>query len=300
MPQSELELQIEAFHEELQRQNVSAHTLKAYGGDLRDFLDYFTPPGQQSPAPGEFDVLKMREWMASLHAKGNSAVSIRRKVSALRMFFKFLTREGRATMNPAKLVRLPKAPQKLPLVMTAEQTGVLLDGVGKEDGRPHPKRDVAMLELLYGSGLRVSELVGLDLQDIDHTERWLRVRGKGRKERQVPFPGKAAQALHAYLIERHAKPGESAVFVNHHGRRITTTGVRKIVKFYAQAVSGDGEIHPHSFRHAFATHLLGDGADLRAIQELLGHARLSTTQKYTQLSLTELMTVYDRAHPKAH
>ena len=299
MPPSELELQIDAFQEELRRQNVSAHTLKGYGSDLREFLDYFTPPGERPPEPDQFDLLKMREWMAGLHAKGNSAVSIRRKVSALRMFFKFLTREGRAPANPAKLLRLPKAPKKLPLVMTAEQTGVLLDGAGEHDSRPHPKRDVAMLELLYGSGLRVSELVGLDLHDIDHTDRWLRVKGKGRKERQVPFPGKAAAALHSYLMERHAKSGESAVFVNHHGRRITTRGVSKIVKYYAIAVAGDSEIHPHSFRHAFATHLLGDGADLRAIQELLGHARLSTTQKYTQLSLTELMAVYDNAHPKA-
>jgi integrase/recombinase XerC len=221
-------------------------------------------------------------------------------VSALRMFFKYLTREGHVRVNPAKLVRLPKAPKKLPLVMTAEQTSGLLDGAARMDeSSPHPARDLAMLELLYGSGLRVSELVGLDLRDIDHTERWLRVRGKGRKERQVPFPGKAALTLRTYLSERHAKPGEDAVFVNHHGRRITTTGVRKIVKFYAIAVTGDSEIHPHSFRHAFATHLLSDGADLRSIQELLGHARLSTTQKYTQLSLTELMAVYDRSHPKA-
>jgi integrase/recombinase XerC len=300
MPQSELEQRIVAFQDELRRQNVSAHTLKGYGGDLRDFLEYFSPPGTEPPGPASFDVLKIREWMASLHAKGNSAISIRRKVSALRMFFKYLTREGFSATNPARLVRLPKAPKKLPLVMTAEQTAGLLDGVARlEDGRPHPKRDLAMLELLYGSGLRVSELAGLDLQDIDHTERWLRVRGKGRKERQVPFPGKAAEALHSYLMERHARPAENAVFVNHHGARISTRGIAKIVKFYATMVAGDAEIHPHSFRHAFATHLLGDGADLRAIQELLGHARLSTTQKYTQLSLTELMAVYDRAHPKA-
>jgi integrase/recombinase XerC len=242
----------------------------------------------------------MREWMASLHGKGNSAVSIRRKVSTLRMFFNFLTREGHVKVNPAKLVRLPKAPKKLPLVMTAEQTNGLLDGaVLLNESVPHPKRDLAMLELLYGSGLRASELVGLDLQDIDHADRWLRVRGKGRKERQVPFPGKAAEILQTYLMERHARPGEDAVFVNHHGRRITTRGLQKIVKYYAAMVTGDSEIHPHSFRHAFATHLLGDGADLRAIQELLGHARLSTTQRYTQLSLTELMTVYDKSHPKA-
>jgi integrase/recombinase XerC len=290
-----------AFEEELRRRNVSAHTLKSYGGDLRDFHDYFTPPGEMPPALAEFDVLKVREWMASLHAKGNTAVSIRRKVSALRMFFKYLTREGIVRLNPAKLVRLPKAPKKLPVVMTAEQTSGLLDGAAHVDeARPHPKRDRAMLELMYGSGLRVSELVGLDLPDVDHAERWLRVRGKGRKERQVPFPGKAAEALKAYLMDRHAKPAEDAVFVNHHGRRITTRGVHKIVKFYATRLNGDSSIHPHSFRHAFATHLLSDGADLRAIQELLGHSRLSTTQKYTQLSLTELMSVYDRAHPRAH
>jgi integrase/recombinase XerC len=301
MCKSELEQRIEAFLEELQRQNVSPHTSKAYRGDLRDFLEYFTPPDELPPAPDQFDVLKIREWMASLHAKRNSALSIRRKVSALRMFFKFLTRDGHVRVNPAQLVRLPKAPKNLPLVMTAEQTNGLLDGVAEnKQDVPHPKRDLAMLELLYGSGLRVSELVGLDLHDIDHSERWMRIRGKGRKERQVPFPGKAAAALHAFLMERHANPGENAVFINHHGRRISTRGVHKIVKFYAALLTGDAAIHPHSFRHAFATHLLSDGADLRSIQELLGHARLSTTQKYTQLSLTELMAVYDRSHPKAH
>jgi integrase/recombinase XerC len=301
MPRSELERHIFAYFEDLQRQNVSPHTIKSYGSDLRDFLEYFTPPGSQPPLAAEFDVFRIREWMASLHAKKNSAVSIRRKVSALRMFFKFLTREGHLRVNPAKLVRLPKAPKKLPLVMTAEQTGNLLDGVllAKTEG-PNPKRDLAMLELLYGSGLRVSELTGLNLEDIDRSERWLRVRGKGRKERQVPYPKKAEAALEAYLIERHAVSGESAVFVNFHGTRLSTRGVQKIVKFYATQITGDSSVHPHSFRHAFATHLLGDGADLRAIQELLGHARLSTTQKYTQLSLTELMAVYDKSHPKAH
>jgi integrase/recombinase XerC len=300
MPPSDLQIRIASFLEELERQNVSEHTLTAYGSDLRAFLDYFSPPGEQPPPLPQFDVLKIREWMASLHAKGNSALSIRRKVSALRMFFKYLTREGVLRLNPAKLVRLPKAPKKLPLVMTAGHTNGLLDHAAHpEDGRPHPKRDLAMLEMLYGAGLRVSELVGLNLRDVDHTDRWLRVRGKGRKERQVPFPGKAAAALTAYLMDRHAQPAEDAVFVNHHGLRITPTGVRQIVKFYSKAFNNDSTIHPHSFRHAYATHLLSDGADLRAIQELLGHARLSTTQKYTQLSLTELMAVYDKAHPKA-
>jgi integrase/recombinase XerC len=157
-----------------------------------------------------------------------------------------------------------------------------------------------MLEVLYGGGLRVSELVGLNLDDFDFSERWVRVRGKGRKERQVPFGGKAAAAVDRYLNGR--KPSaasDRALFLNHHGRRLSDRGARGIVKFYARMISGDSSIHPHSLRHAYATHLLSDGADLRAIQELLGHAQLSTTQKYTQVSLADLMAVYDRAHPRS-
>lgn len=295
---SELEQQIGRFLEELGRRNVARHTIRAYAADLSDFLKYFSPPDTAPPALSEFDVLKIREWMADLHTRQLAAVSIRRHVAALRMFFQFLARDGFVLLNPAKLVRLPKAPKKLPPVMTAEKASGILDSVESLD-RPQPKRDAAMLELLYGCGLRVSELVGLDLEDIDLSECWLRVRGKGRKERQVPYAGKAAAALQAYLSFRHGEPLETALFLNHRGNRITDRGVRKIVKWYATYLAGDPEIHPHSFRHAFATHLLSDGADLRSIQELLGHARLSTTQKYTQLSLTDLMAVYDRSHPKA-
>jgi integrase/recombinase XerC len=207
-------------------------------------------------------------------------------------------REGLAPLNAPRLLRTPRAPKKLPDVMTTEQTNALLDGVaaGKLE-RPHPARDLAILELLYGSGLRVSELVGLNLDDLDRAERWLRVRGKGRKERQVPFGGKAADALERYLEDRPSR--ETALFLNHRGGRLTDRGVRGIIKLYATLIAGDSSLHPHSFRHAFATHLLSDGADLRSIQELLGHARLSTTQKYTQVSLTDLMATYDRAHPKA-
>jgi integrase/recombinase XerC len=181
-----------------------------------------------------------------------------------------------------------------------EQTNTLLDEIaaGKLE-RPHPARDVAIFELLYGCGLRISELAGLNLADIDRTERWLLVRGKGKKERQVPFGGKAEAALNRYLAERQARPDETAVFVNHNGGRLTDRGARGIVKLYASLVGRDPSLHPHSFRHAFATHLLADGADLRSIQELLGHARLSTTQKYTQVSLTDLFAAYDKAHPKA-
>jgi len=294
----ELDRQIGRFVEELKRNNASAHTIAAYESDLRQFLDYFSPPGVDPPPPSGFDVLNIREWLASLYDQKLSAVSIRRKLAALRVFFRFLVREGLAPMNAPRLLRTPRMPKKLPDVMTTEQANALVDGVaaGKIE-RPHPARDLAILELLYGCGLRVSELVGLNLDDIDRTERWLRVRGKGRKERQVPFGAKAADALDRYLEERTA--GEPAIFLNHRGGRLTDRGVRGIIKLYGTLIAGDSSIHPHSFRHAFATHLLSDGADLRSIQELLGHARLSTTQKYTQVSLADLMSVYDRAHPKA-
>jgi integrase/recombinase XerC len=188
----------------------------------------------------------------------------------------------------------------VPIVPTAEQTNTLVDAVGGDEmDRPHPERDRLMFELLYGCGLRISELTGMNLGDFDRSERWILVRGKGRKERQVPYGGKAAEALEKYLSVRAAAPAERALLINHHGSRLSDRGARGIVKFYARMVSGDASLHPHSFRHAYATHLLADGADLRAIQELLGHARLATTQKYTQVSLTDLMAVYDRSHPKA-
>jgi integrase/recombinase XerC len=211
-----------------------------------------------------------------------------------------MLREGTVSSNVARLVRTPKAPQRVPMVPTAEQTNTLVDAVGGDQlEQPHPERDRLMFELLYGCGLRISELAGMNLDDFDRSERWILVRGKGRKERQVPYGSKAAEALEKYLAVRVATPGERALLMNHRGSRLSDRGARGIVKFYARMISGDASLHPHSLRHAYATHLLADGADLRAIQELLGHARLATTQKYTQVSLTDLMAVYDRAHPKA-
>lgn len=297
---SELERQIERYLEELARISASRHTIDAYTADLRQFLEFLTPPELEPPEPRAIDVLILREWLAGLYRDQLAAVTIRRKLAAVRGLFKFLLREGLVTVNAGRLVRTPKAPQKLPDVMTAEQTNALLDGVASQKiERPFPVRDRALFELLYGCGLRISELSGLNLEDIDRGEGWLRVRGKGRKERQVPLPGKAAEALGRYLAERPVVREERAVFLNHRRRRLTDRGMRGIVKLYATFLAGDSSIHPHSFRHAYATHLLADGADLRAIQELLGHARLSTTQKYTQVSLTELMAVYDKSHPKA-
>jgi len=288
--------EIDRFLAELRRANASTHTIRNYASDLAQFLDYFSATGK--PTVEQIDTLAVREWLGHLYSQQLTAVSMRRKLASIRSFFKFLVREGIVSTNFARLVRTPKAPKALPVVMTAEQTNTLVDGVAEDKfERPYPERDLAIFELLYGCGLRISELVGLDLDDFDFNERWILVRGKGRKERQVPFGSKASAALDRYLAGRTGS--ERAVFLNHRGRRLTDRGARGIVKFYARMISGDSSIHPHSLRHAYATHLLADGADLRAIQELLGHAQLSTTQKYTQVSLTDLLAVYDKAHPKA-
>jgi integrase/recombinase XerC len=297
---SELSAAVDRYLASLALQNASAHTIRNYAADLAQFVEYFSPPDSTPPAPREIDSMQVREWMGALYDRELNPVTIRRKLAAVRSLFKFLMREGTVASNVARLVRTPKAPKRVPLVPTAEQTNNLVDGVAAgEIEQPHPERDLLIFELLYGCGLRISELVGLNLEDLDRRERWIRVRGKGRKERQTPFASKAAAALDKYLAVRTAKPGEHALLVNHRGTRLSARGARGIVKFYARMIAGDSSLHPHSLRHAFATHLLADGADLRAIQELLGHARLSTTQKYTQVSLTELVAVYDRAHPKA-
>jgi integrase/recombinase XerC len=300
MPQSELGRQIERYRQELVRTGASPHTVEAYACDLAQFLEFLSPPETAPPEPAAIDLLMLREWLAGLYGRGLDVMSIRRKLAAVRGLFRFLVREGAITVNVAKLVRTPKAPKRLPEVPSPEQVNTLIDGVAADKlERPHPARDRAIFELLYGCGMRASELAGLNLEDLDRTEGWLRLRGKGRKERQVPLPRQAAEALERYLEVRPVVRDERAVILNHHGRRLTARGLRGITKFYATYLSGDPSLHPHSFRHAYATHLLSAGADLRAIQELLGHARLSTTQKYTQVSLTDLMAVYDKAHPKA-
>jgi len=297
---SDLHERIAQFMAELERRNASPMTAQSYASDLRDFADYLAPPGEQPPDVARIDLLMLREYLAAQYDRGLQAVSIRRRIAAIRALFRFLTKEGFLAANPARLLRIPKIPQRLPQVITADQAAGIIEGsLDVQPERPHPKRDRAILELLYGCGVRVSELAGLNLEDLDLNERWLRVRGKGRKERQVPIPGKSSESLLAWLRERAGDPRETAVFLNHHGRRLTDRGIRMVVKFYASWIAKDDSVHPHSFRHAFATHLLQDGADLRAIQELLGHSRLSTTQKYTQVSLTDLMAVYDKAHPKA-
>jgi integrase/recombinase XerC len=300
MPPSQLESAIDRYLEELRRRNASEHTVESYGTDLRQFLEYFSPEGAEPPAPDSFDVWMMREWLAALYEKKMSPVSVKRKLAAVRAMFKFLLRSGEVRVNPGRLVRTPKTPRRLPAVPTAEQTNALIDGVGEEKlDRPFPKRDLAVFEVLYGCGLRVSELTGLNLEDVDLRDGWMLVRGKGKKERMVPLAGKAHTAVEAYLAVRSADSRERALFVSRRGKRLATRTVQWLIRSYAIALESDPGLHPHSFRHAFATHLLSEGADLRSIQELLGHARLSTTQKYTQVSLADLMAVYDKAHPKA-
>ena len=221
----------------------------------------------------------------------------------MRGFLEHCLRQGLITINPAALVQTPKIPRHLPDVPTEEQTVALLDGAAAGQlERPMPERDRALMEMLYGCGVRISELVGMNLGDIDLREGWVRVRGKRKKQRQVPVPAQSLAALRIWMEVRPVQSGErgeQAVFLNHRGRRLTERGASGILKMYAIALLGDSSLHPHSLRHAYATHLLRAGADLRAIQELLGHASLSTTQRYTQLSLLDLMQVYDKAHPRA-
>src|SRR5579864_2027687 len=297
---SELESAIGRYLAGFALGNASGHSLRSYRGDLGELLGYFSPPGSSPPLPSEVGLQQLREWLGHLFDAGLSAVTIRRKLSAVRSLYKFMLREGSISTNPARLLRTPKAPQRIPIVPTAEQTNHLVDAIAKDPfERPHAERDLLIFELLYGCGLRISELAGLNLDDFDRDESWIRVRGKGRKERQVPYGSKAAAALQKYLRRREPKKtSDRALLLNHAGGRLSDRGARGIVKFYARMISGDASLHPHSLRHAFATHLLSDGADLRAIQELLGHSRLATTQKYTQVSLEDLMAVYDRAHPK--
>lgn len=319
---------IEKFVRFLQHEkNASPHTLRNYRSDLEQFYFYLCPPGGKPPALGKIDHRVIREYLGHLHEQGVQKASVARKLAALRSFFKFCVREGMLRQNPGRLVATPKLPKRVPAVLSAEEISLFLDGVArtgsadaaeKEHAHRHRpgadedesrlllQRDRAILELLYAAGLRVSELTGLDLADVDRTEQMLRVRGKGRKERIVPYGSKAAASLDNYwpvrteLLRKAGRSGaETAVFLNYAGRRLTTRSVGRIVKKYARLINVNWDLHPHSLRHAFATHLLADGADLRAIQELLGHRSLSTTQKYTHASIRQLMEVYDKAHPRA-
>ncbi len=320
--------------------NSSPHTILNYGKDLDQFVAYLTPPESEPPVFASVDHKVIREFVAHLHDQGLEKSSVARKLAALRSFFKYCVREGMLKDNPARLVPTPKLPKRIPSVLSAEEMNGFLNhlaGMGpdaeapkKTKGLPSKierkvprgnmdeeglliRRDRAILELLYAAGIRVSELTGLNLEDMDCKNRVIRVRGKGNKERIVPYGTKAEQALEAYwpireqLLAQNFSPrakcekpsNTRAIFLNYAGRRLTQRSVGRIVKKYVRLMNVNWDLHPHSLRHAFATHLLADGADLRAIQELLGHQSLTTTQKYTHASIRQLMDIYDKAHPHA-
>lgn len=271
---------------------VSVHTVRAYKKDLEEFSEY------AKTEPGKMDMLDVRGFIADQIKKGLNKITVSRRLSSIRSFFKFLYREGYINSNPAKLVSNPKIPKLLPKFLSVDDIFSLIE---KPEGMGFlPARDKAILELLYSSGLRVSELSGLNVDDLNIRESMVKIRGKGRKERIVPVGSKAIDALKSYMIERMLlKSKERALFLNRTRTRLTDRGVRRIVVKYARAVAINGQIGPHTLRHSFASHLLQGGADLRVIQELLGHVSLSTTQKYTHLDITHLMDVYDKAHPLA-
>ena len=270
----------------------SEHTLRSYRKDLETFMEF---AGQKVE---NVDMTDVRGYIAMLINSGLKKSTVGRRLAAVRSFFKFLHREGQIKLNPSKLVSAPKMPKLLPRFLTVDDAVSLVE---KPEGIGFlPARDRAILELLYSSGLRVSELAGIDTDDINVREGFVKAKGKGKKERIVPMGRKAVEALKAYMIERVLlKKKDRAMFLNRRGGRLTDRGVRRIVVKYARATLLDGRIGPHTLRHSFATHLLQGGADLRVIQELLGHSSLSTTQKYTHLDIAHLMDVYDKAHPLA-
>jgi integrase/recombinase XerC len=272
---------------------ASPHTVRSYRADLLDCLAFLERRGLG--ALPDADARVIRGYLADLHDRGLARTSIARRLATLRSFFRFLIRRGRARVNPAREVRTPSLPGRLPAHLPIDQSEALF--------RPPPgdaeadRRDRAVLEVLYASGVRVAELSGLDVEDVDLREGSVRVLGKGRKERIVPLGAKAVESLRAYLGAREAARGP--LFRNARGGRLTVRSLHRVVRARARAAGLAGRVTPHTLRHTFATHLLDAGADLRLIQELLGHARLTTTQRYTHVSADRLAKVYDAAHPRA-
>jgi len=287
---------------DIERQ-ASPHTLRNYLSDLHQFVRFASDRlGQAVPCtPGQIDASLIRDFLSRLYQQGVGHTTLARKLASLRSFLHFLQQQGYVSDNVAKQVQSPKIRRPLPNVLPIDQVFALLD-TPLTPSTALSLRDQALLELLYASGIRVSELVALDMQDVDLHSGTLRVQGKGRRERQVFFGKTAAQALRAYLEERPSVPqGQEtpALFVNHRGGRLSTRGVQLLIKKHCQRTGLPARTSPHTMRHAFATHLLDNGADLRAIQELLGHQQLSTTQKYTHVSTDRMLEVYDKAHPRA-
>lgn len=286
------------FLQSLRQRNASIHTIKAYQGDLAEFGAYVGSRGWK-----QIDHVAVRGFLARLYEKGLGKTSVARSLAAVRSLYRWLAQEGVVDHNPAALVSTPKLPKILPRVPSIEELNSVLDGKMPEVAA-FPERDRLMLELLYGCGIRNSELIGINLEDIRLSREAILIRGKGKKERYVPFGDSVKTALAAYLPARQQMLGErkknvSALLVNWRGGRLTTRSVGRIIKKIAVAKGLSPDVHPHTLRHAFGTHMLEEGADLRAIQEMLGHERLSTTQRYTQLSIKHVLQVYDQTHPRA-
>lgn len=274
----------------------SPHTLRAYRKDLEGFSSYCSCP------PGDIEVSTIRGFISELVIKGKAKSTVSRKLASIRSFLTFLYQEGYCKLNPAKFVPLPKKPQQLPKFLSVDEAFELIQS---PEGINFIKiRDRAILELLYATGLRVNELAGITMEDINLREGLVKIRGKGKKERIVPFGNKASEALKSYIVERMlfkkrvpSSEKQTNLFLNIRGGKLTDRQIRRIVVKYANISKIKGQIGPHTLRHTFATHLLVGGADLRIIQELLGHSSLSTTQKYTHLDIDHLINVYDKSHP---
>jgi integrase/recombinase XerC len=276
--------------------NASSHTVRAYADDLRQFTAHLEEELGREVALQEIDHLLIRAFLASLHRAGLKKSSAARKLASLRTFFRFLCREGVLVANPARALLSPRLEKRVPTHLEEIEIEAFLDVPGDTLGALRAR---TILELLYGTGIRCAELVGLDLADVDAIERTVRVLGKGRKERIVPFGAKAAAALLAYLPLRRGVSKEEALLISLRGRRLSARYVRYIISKRVLEIASAHRIHPHMLRHSFATHLLERGADLRAIQELLGHASLSTTQRYTHVNAKHILDIYKKSHPRA-
>ncbi|GAB4229392.1 MAG: tyrosine recombinase XerC [Acidobacteriota bacterium] len=285
--------------------NYSANTVAAYRRDLSEFLAFLAPTAAHpQPSPEAVDHITIREFLGHLYRKGNGRSTVVRKLSAIRSFFNYLHRQGIIEANPARLVHTPRQAERRPVALSESEVAAILETPPRDSILG--LRDRAILELLYAAGIRVGELVRLNLDDCALEQRLLKVRGKGRRERIVPFGEAAYRALRDYLAVRgrllrraSASPEAGALFLNHRGGRLTARSVERLLGKYVRQAASNLQVHPHVFRHSFATHLLNRGADLRVIQELLGHSRLSTTQRYTHLAWEDLLATYRRSHPRA-
>jgi integrase/recombinase XerC len=301
---------IRAFMTFLELERHASHeTVRNYGSDLRQFQAFMQVeyPGTPLLDPATVQTESIRGYLHWLNRKHEKSTSMARKISSLRSFYRYLQREGMVGLNPADAIRMPKQPKHLPRVLSKDDAAALME-FPADQAAGGSLRDRALLETLYSTGARVSELVGIDLDDLRVSEGLVHLRGKGRKERIVPIGDVALRAIQAYLDEQRLKKTRYPttkttrvslpIFRNSRGGRLTTRSVARIVARYSNRLAG-GSVSPHTLRHSFATHLLDEGADLRSIQEMLGHASLSTTQKYTHLATDQLLAVYDKTHPRA-